>query len=181
MRNVAHNRGIVFAVEDTGVGERYGVIFESAESDWIQPFHLDSGRTSTGLDTEVLSDYRFESKILIEADFNRGLVTILMTALALTRNVANRCDIMRNINCRRGEVRSASLRDVDGPDAEGLSGFGFESKVLTEADFSGGLVAILVTNYALTRNVANRCEMMRNISHHFEALRSVSPRRIDAT
>jgi hypothetical protein len=66
-------RGIVYAVEDTGVGERFGVIFESGESDWFLPLHLDSGLTSTGLDAEGLSDYRFESKVLLEADFNRGV------------------------------------------------------------------------------------------------------------
>lgn len=66
------DRGIVFAVEDTGVGERYGVIFENGEFDWFLPLHLDSGLASTGLDAEGLSDFRFESDLQLEAEFNRG-------------------------------------------------------------------------------------------------------------
>jgi hypothetical protein len=67
------DRGIVFAVEDTGVGERYGVIFESGDFDWFLPLHLDSGLTSTGLDAEGVSTYRFESKTQLEADFRQGI------------------------------------------------------------------------------------------------------------
>jgi hypothetical protein len=66
------DRGIVFAVEDTGVGERYGVIFENGEFDWFLPSHLDSGLASTGLAAEGLSDFSFESPLQLEAEFNRG-------------------------------------------------------------------------------------------------------------
>ncbi|MCA8228162.1 hypothetical protein [Burkholderia vietnamiensis] len=65
-------RGIVFEVTDTGVGERYGVIFENGEYEWFLPTHLDSGLTGTGLDAEGLGQYVFSGTAQLTDDFNRG-------------------------------------------------------------------------------------------------------------
>jgi hypothetical protein len=66
------DRGIVFAVVDTGVGERYGVIFESGDFDWFLPAHLDAGLVQTGLDAQGVAGYVFESDAGLRRDFDQG-------------------------------------------------------------------------------------------------------------
>jgi hypothetical protein len=66
------DRGIVFAVVDTGVGERYGVIFENGEFDWFLPTHLDAGLVQTGLDAQGVAGYVFESDARLRRDFDQG-------------------------------------------------------------------------------------------------------------
>lgn len=68
----AGERGIVFAVEDTGVGERYGVIFENGEFHWFLPIHLDSELAGTGLDAPGLDGYRYQDDKQLVSDFNSG-------------------------------------------------------------------------------------------------------------
>lgn len=66
------SRGIVFAVDDTGIGERYGVIFEDGEFDWFLPHHVDACLAGTGLDAEGATDYRYQGDRALNEAFNRG-------------------------------------------------------------------------------------------------------------
>jgi len=66
-------RGIVFAATDTGVGERYGVIFESGIVDWFLPLDVDNHLANTGLDAPGVAHYVFESERALERDFADGL------------------------------------------------------------------------------------------------------------
>jgi hypothetical protein len=66
------DRGIVFATVNTGVGERYGVIFENGDFDWFLPTDLDSGLSASGLDAEGASNYVYVSDSALRSDFQRG-------------------------------------------------------------------------------------------------------------
>ncbi|MCM3609235.1 hypothetical protein M4D49_27495 [Cupriavidus pauculus] len=65
-------RAIVFAVIDTGIGERYGVIFESGDFDWFLPHHVDACLAGTGLDAAETVGYVYQGERVLIDDFNRG-------------------------------------------------------------------------------------------------------------
>lgn len=65
-------RGIVYAVDDTGVGERYGVIFESGATDWFLPDRVDAFLAESGLDAPGMQGYQYTSKRVLKSDFNAG-------------------------------------------------------------------------------------------------------------
>ncbi|MBN3729349.1 hypothetical protein [Burkholderia sp. Tr-20390] len=65
-------RGIVFAVEDVGIGERYGVIFERGEWDWFLPHHIDACLAETGLGAEGFDDFVYDGDAGLKNAFDVG-------------------------------------------------------------------------------------------------------------
>ena len=65
-------RGIVFAVEDVRIGERYGIIFEGGAFDWFLAHHIDACLATTGLDSES-TNYVFRNERTLIADYNAGV------------------------------------------------------------------------------------------------------------
>lgn len=68
-------RGIVFQVQDSGRGERYGVIFETGLWDWFEPKHIDDMLVMTGLTDTELGDFVFEDEEQLQAAFEAGQFT----------------------------------------------------------------------------------------------------------
>jgi len=70
-------RGIVFQVEDqgAGVGERYGVIFETGAYEWFLPANVDTYLATTGLFDPELTDYKHSDIRYIVAKFGAGNLT----------------------------------------------------------------------------------------------------------
>lgn len=65
-------RGIVFAVEDVKIGEKYGVIFEGGGFDWFLAHHIDVCLASIGLDSPS-TDYVYRSDHTLKSDFDAGV------------------------------------------------------------------------------------------------------------
>ncbi|KVV07481.1 hypothetical protein WK77_16985 [Burkholderia ubonensis] len=65
-------RGIVFAVEDVGIGERYGVIFERGQWDWFLAHHIDACLAETGLDAEGFDGFAYDGDAGLKAAFDSG-------------------------------------------------------------------------------------------------------------
>ncbi|WP_199033118.1 hypothetical protein [Ralstonia sp. ASV6] len=66
-------RGIVFAVEDLRVGERYGIIFESGTTDWFLPDQFDAYLAECCLEAPGLSGYAYSTERQLRSDFAAGL------------------------------------------------------------------------------------------------------------
>lgn len=67
------DRGIVVHVEDDGKQQRFGVIFESGQSDFFLPDHVDTYLASTGLIAPAMENYRYTDDATLGAEFDRGL------------------------------------------------------------------------------------------------------------
>jgi hypothetical protein len=68
-----NERGIVFAKEDVGIGERYGIVFESGYIDWFVPDQIDLHLAETGLANEALKAAQYENVAAVRRDFEAGL------------------------------------------------------------------------------------------------------------
>ncbi|MFM0265530.1 hypothetical protein [Paraburkholderia sediminicola] len=65
-------RGIVFEVADTGIGEKYGVLFETGMWDWFLPLHIDTYLATIGLNDAGSEEYSYRSEVQLQADFEAG-------------------------------------------------------------------------------------------------------------
>ncbi|MDR8877555.1 hypothetical protein [Burkholderia multivorans] len=65
-------RGVVFQVVDTGIAEKYGVIFETGMWDWFLPLHVDNYLATIGLNDASSQDYQYQSEIQLQVDFDAG-------------------------------------------------------------------------------------------------------------
>ncbi|CAE6794063.1 hypothetical protein R70006_04986 [Paraburkholderia domus] len=68
------DRGIVFAVSDTGIGERYGIVFESGFSDWFLPHHIDACLAETGLVAADVIGRKYEDRTTLKRDYDAGIL-----------------------------------------------------------------------------------------------------------
>lgn len=68
-------RGVVFQVEDTGRGERYGVIFETGLWDWFEPKHIDDMLVMTGLTNLEVAGFVYEDEAELQDAFDAGRFT----------------------------------------------------------------------------------------------------------
>ncbi|WP_185634032.1 hypothetical protein [Burkholderia stagnalis] len=65
-------RGIVFQVVDTGIAEKYGVVFETGMWDWFLPLHVDNYLATIGLNDASSQGYQYRSEVQLQADFDAG-------------------------------------------------------------------------------------------------------------
>ncbi|MEX3556518.1 MAG: hypothetical protein VB131_08285 [Burkholderia gladioli] len=65
-------RGIVFAVEDVGIGERYGVIFERGQWDWFLAHHVDACLAETGLDADGFDGFVYDGDFGLKNAYDSG-------------------------------------------------------------------------------------------------------------
>lgn len=65
-------RGVVFQVVDTGIAEKYGVIFETGMWDWFLPLHVDNYLATIGINDASSKDYQYQSEIQLQVDFDAG-------------------------------------------------------------------------------------------------------------
>lgn len=66
------SRGIVFEVQNDGVQEVYGVIFESGLWDWFPPDYVDRYLATIGLSAPDLESYRYAGESALQEDFAAG-------------------------------------------------------------------------------------------------------------
>ncbi|WP_181162410.1 hypothetical protein [Burkholderia contaminans] len=65
-------RGIVFQIVDTGIAEKYGVVFETGMWDWFLPLHVDNYLATIGLNDASSQGYQYRSEVQLQADFDAG-------------------------------------------------------------------------------------------------------------